>query len=197
MLYGLWPLDHGFSAFENVGWLHKNFMGGFPRVAYGMTCGILLYRWFTHISAHKRFAATARFGKYSFLLYALPVAVFAANPKSNLGLYELFVLVIAAPAMVILGAMVDPREVLLVKAESFLGWISYPLYCLHLPIGVLLYFWGVLQPTRTSAVVCSLLVVAIAAIVCRFWDEPIRAFLSRRSPSAVHRAAPLTRAAGL
>jgi peptidoglycan/LPS O-acetylase OafA/YrhL len=117
----------------NVGTTSWNILGGFPRVFYGFTCGMLLC--ILRID-HKIISGRSRdIGPLALYAALLGVLLF---PHSVRGLFQVSFIAIVAPALVFVGANYNPRTKLLTSVSEFLGWLSYPLYCLHAPIFYLL-----------------------------------------------------------
>ena len=116
----------------DIGWQASSFFSGFPRVFYGFVLGILLYR-FTNGDAEQK-------AKMLFSRSIHPLALYAALtlillfPFKLYGLYNEFFLAIIAPLLVVLGSVSLCRDSFTLYISRFLGWISYPLYCLHVPI---------------------------------------------------------------
>jgi peptidoglycan/LPS O-acetylase OafA/YrhL len=50
------------------------------------------------------------------------------------GLYSLLVIAVLAPLLVIQGGNAKCANRIILAASEFLGWISYPVYCLHFPV---------------------------------------------------------------
>lgn len=85
------------------------------------------------------------------------------------GLYRFFVLLVAAPYLVVQGSQAQCRSAAMRRASRFLGWISYPVYCLHRPVGyeiTLLHTQGILTtnvPLQAIAVPATLLTSVLVA----------------------------------
>lgn len=163
------------------GWGTSNFLLGFPRVLFGFTFGVFLYR-FTHdgnwIKAH---SFCRKYLRSPWPLY-LALAGVLAVPTTLHGVYPALILAIVAPSLVFIGACVDCNNIFDATISKFSGWISYPIYCLHFPIGravFLLAADGHLSPAQAASV-AAVITIAVAVIFTRFYDEPIRAYLSRR-----------------
>ncbi|MEI9986430.1 MAG: acyltransferase [Aliidongia sp.] len=117
-----------------------NFLGGVPRVGFGFTLGILLHALTRDGIGTQRAAAVLRRVPYpSFVLYAALAAMFLF-PNTVRGLYPLLALATVAPAIVFIGAQLRTGPGLETDVARFLGWVSYPVYCLHVPILRLVIF---------------------------------------------------------
>ena len=87
-----------------------------------------------------------------------------------------------APALVYRGAMLAPSGKAIARISAFLGWISYPLYCVHYPIGRLVFAYaprGDIHVVRTAILAAGVSIVA-AAVLAKFVEEPIRSYLGKR-----------------
>jgi peptidoglycan/LPS O-acetylase OafA/YrhL len=73
-----------------------------------------------------------------------------------------------------------------------LGWISYPVYCLHYPIGRLAKFLGVgtHDPGYLPMGAGIAVTLAAAMALTRWYEEPVRAALSARRWRGVEGAVP-------
>jgi peptidoglycan/LPS O-acetylase OafA/YrhL len=164
---------HGF------GWATLNFFGGFPRVFYGFTCGIVLY-----LGVREMEAKSERRKTKPLLLYAALFAVLAF-PFALKGTYYLLVIGVVAPALVLLGALTECKNRCEQALSSVLGWMSYPIYCLHTPIGIgvdIVYEkYNVAAVTGVSAVVASVWCTIISAvIITKVYEEPCRKYLTMK-----------------
>jgi peptidoglycan/LPS O-acetylase OafA/YrhL len=184
------PLDF------NPGWGADNFIGGFPRVIFEFSIGVFIYS----LSRNSRFAAVfARAPsviRNPYALYLVLIALFAW-PKDLKGLYVVFVLVVAAPIMIMAGSQALAEGRIASKVAKFLGWISYPVYCLHFPIGRAVFLlsasWNYHQPVAAAASI--LLTIVIASALTKLYDEPVRSYLSRRAAARESTNAALLRPA--
>jgi peptidoglycan/LPS O-acetylase OafA/YrhL len=171
-----------------------NFLGGLPRVGFGFTLGMLLHGLARDGVGQRAAEAVSRRVPYpSFALYAglLAVLVFPATLR---GLYAMAALAVAVPAIVLAGAGIRPRGGLETRIARFLGWISYPLYCLHVPIfrAIICIHGGVhgsAYPLMGAGVLATF---AVAIVAAKGYDEPLRAALSARLPAAPRRLARAT-----
>lgn len=191
MTVAAWQTSHryGYPGLSfGGGTSQSNFLIGFPRVFYGFYTGVLLY--------HLRERAApwlARLPAWLFspwFLYAV-LALMLAVPFTMKGFYPALILLVLAPALVLLGArsMTMGRGTALVSHG--LGWISYPLYCVHMPIGWVVSVlavaghWGPVT-TALVAVVASL---GGSTLMARFLEPPVKAVLAALWPKPARTAA--------
>ena len=114
---------------------------------------------------------------------AMPHVGGAENFRLN-GLYDAFCIIVIFPAVVFLGASDIPGDISS-RASRFLGNISYPLYITHYPIVYLYLAWvhdAEVPFSRALPVAVGVLFICIAvAYGClKLYDEPVRAWLSKR-----------------
>jgi peptidoglycan/LPS O-acetylase OafA/YrhL len=115
------------------GWNTSTFAGLFPRVFFGFSCGILIHRAMQPTFTKRLPPALARVLQNP-LLPALLLICTLAMPLRLHGAYSLFSIALLAPSLVVLGATASSRNIAINKASEFLGWISFPVYCLHRPV---------------------------------------------------------------
>jgi peptidoglycan/LPS O-acetylase OafA/YrhL len=154
---------------------------GFARVLYPFFAGMLLCRVGKLIRI-----------KNAFTVCSLLLIVFFSIPRlggtTHLwmnGLYESFCIIVVFPLIVSIGAGGTMTRNFVTKVCKFLGDISYPLYITHYP---LIYFhvaWVVNNKVPMGrgllgGVVVLILSVAIAYASLKFYDEPVRKWLTKR-----------------
>lgn len=101
------------------------------------------------------------------------------------GLYEACCIVLFFPFIVAAGAGDRLTNPMAVKLCRFFGDISYPLYITHYPLIYVYTAWVIRDhvPVRVGAPMGVLLVVTaitVAYASLKLYDEPVRAWLSRR-----------------
>ena len=153
---------------------------GFARLLYPFLAGMLLMR------SGKRIHVRHSFYVCSLLLiicFALPRFGGPSHLWQN-GLYEAFCIIVVFPLIVAMGAggriAAAPSRLCRV-----LGDISYPLYMTHYPLIYLYTAWIGRGPhtvgQRTAwGILLWCTAVALAFACLKLYDEPVRAFLSRR-----------------
>jgi peptidoglycan/LPS O-acetylase OafA/YrhL len=160
-----------------LGWSSETFLAGFLRVSFSFSAGVLIYR--LHSRARK---ATSLANLIPFVL----VPLFALNPK-HMSLYGLFCIVVAFPALIILGSRFQPRST---RFCRFLGDVSYPLYVIHVPLlGLAAWILAMngLPPNAGGSLGGVLLIAALIGvswILAKTYDPVARAWLRSRLLSA-------------
>jgi peptidoglycan/LPS O-acetylase OafA/YrhL len=162
------------------GWGATNFIGGFPRVFFGFTLGMLLFvvandtrAWFHSFSEN--------YIRSSYLLYILLVAIFAF-PLQIKGLYPMLVVATIAPCLVFFGSKMHCTNRVESNIARFLGWISYPLYCLHFPVGRAVFLaGGDFRAPRWVLVIISIVITfVVSVILTKLLEEPVRSYFSTK-----------------
>jgi len=164
----------------NVGAQPNNFVGGFVRVGFSFTLGLLLYR--LHASGRLRVPKLSIFvpvfGIIAMMVLPAPDIPYGA------AIHDLVCVVLVVPALILLAVNADVPH----RWERILAWLgimSYPLYALHMPIlkvfGEPIVTPGLphwIKAVGWAGVVC--ITVMIATFVAYRIDAPIRAWLSKR-----------------
>lgn len=173
---------HGHSIVDlEDGSVGRGIDGGFYRVMFGFTIGVLLHK--TKISGVdlRMIDGLKQVLRNSYGLYVVALLLFMF-PMSLRGMYPVFAIFCVAPCLVMVGANLTCAGVFEAKIARFLGWLSYPIYLLHFPIGRAVFM--LVGTPNGSVIVPALVTCAItlvsAIIVTRYVEEPVRAFLSKR-----------------
>ncbi|HET9652974.1 MAG TPA: acyltransferase [Usitatibacter sp.] len=163
---------------EAPGWSTRNFPGGICRTAYAFFSGVLLHRWL---------APGARWGRQAAIALAIAVTAMLAVPRGH-GYYIEYWLacaVLVVPVVVGLAAKCDVGSGRLAAWCDYSGRLSYPLYCLHYP---LLMVVGTVAETPPEYVVRLVAfvaaVIAFSHVLLVYFDEPLRARLALRRQRA-------------
>ena len=167
-----------------VGWTIDtvNFWGGFIRMLFPFSMGMLLARTFKPRKIKGAFWICA---SALIVLFSVPY-IPSANGISLNSLYEFVCIACIFPALVWIGAC-GTASGATGKANTFLGNLSYPLYIVHYPIMYIFYAWLIKNDIYTFAgcwTVALLVIassIALAWICLKFYDEPVRRWLSKRS----------------
>ena len=125
--------EHHLQLDPDAGWSLQNFLRGFPRVFYGFACGMLLYKLQSQTATHPRLKFVQSIRPLGPLwLYACLTAVLIFPFKMS-GIFYLITIVGFAPFLIMQGGKTECHG-LVRSCSEWLGWLSYPIYCLHLPI---------------------------------------------------------------
>ena len=176
-------LNYNATLESGMGWGTLNFMGGFPRVLYGFSCGVLLYKWRSRHHEKKRMRPLLA-DLQTLVLYNI-LAACLLFPYRVFGLYYFASILFIAPALVWFGSHAQGNSVPVVKASQFLSWLSYPIYCLHLPVlmgcAVLDEKTQVVSRLGFSYQIAAIAVtLALAVMLTKLVDEPVRKWLAKQ-----------------
>ena len=154
----------------------ETFIGGFPRVFFNFVVGILLAR----IPSSSREWRKPQI--ISVILLCLLVAWFIVPDfATGKSIYYLMSILVIFPLLIFYGSGLEIEDSLIGTMSNFLGWLSYPLYCLHFPVTRLvqmLIVIGAIKPD--SAILASTAIsIILSVIICKFADEPLRKYFSR------------------
>lgn len=153
------------------GFYYGNFLSGFPRTSFSFSLGILIY------TLHRdRLLPPIRLGFVPLSIVLL--AVFSPVKHWGGDFYEFACVVVVFPLVLTAGAQNEPNGAV-ARVAAWSGALSYPVYVLHLP---LLRFADVLWGgTWQRLFGMAVLIVAVAFLVLKLYDEPMRRWLSRGS----------------
>ena len=169
----------------NAGWSLHTFAAAFPRVAFAFFAGVALYRsGEPHASARFR---PARWALPAVLLmlvvFVLPARLPAPLPVA--GLVSAFGVLALGPLIVWTHAAARPGP-LLAALCSRLGWLSYPLYIVHVPLfnGLALFDPPGGWPAPPWAVIVAKTALALALAGGVAWLDDARRRWQRRQSVA-------------
>lgn len=178
-VFSVWgPLGDICVGFSLTG---ENIVGGSLRLLFAFPAGLLLSRVFRPVRV-----------RGAFWIGSLAVVALASVPRIGgsehlwmNGVYDALCAVVLFPLIVWIGASGKTTDRVTSRVCKFLGDISYPLYMVHYPFIYLYYAWvknenltfGQSLPGAAALVAGS---VALAWLCLRFYDEPVRRFLSKR-----------------
>lgn len=166
-------------------WWVRSVVGGTARAVFGIFLGILMYR--VYLQRNPK-----RFANLSPWLPLVCALAFGCIPKGEfdwaIDLVGVFVVV---PACVYIGACITRCGQRTAAFFTVMAGASYPLYLLHLPVARLLE--GVIADPLSdraplAGVLLTLIMVVLSIAVQRYFDEPVRRYLSvklglRRRPA--------------
>ena len=167
-----------------VGWTlaDMNFWGGLLRMLLPFMTGIVISRYF------KPMAIRGAFWKCSLLVVVfLSLPAFGGERVWINCLFEAACVIFVFPLIVYMAASGTTSTETSTLICKFLGDISYPLYAIHYPTMYLFYHYiGFPATWRTPGETWPLMVllvvgnVAMAYIVWKFYDEPLRKWLTKK-----------------
>ncbi|MDE6324431.1 MAG: acyltransferase [Paramuribaculum sp.] len=179
-----WAVTDMSGAYHlGVGWgmADWGFVGGFLRLSFSFSIGLLMQRRFRPVRIRGAFWIC------SALIAIILVCPYVGGPEPSPlnGIYDAVATVFIFPAVVWLGAGGTTSDAFSTRLCENLGELSYPVYIVHYPVMYLFYSWvwtNGLGYTQVWPVCCGLLVliVLMAWASLRFYDQPVRRWLSAR-----------------
>jgi peptidoglycan/LPS O-acetylase OafA/YrhL len=155
----------------------SSYFAGWGRVFWSFFAGVMLYR---RYSRKRRAALPSWVG----ILLMLAVAILFASPSSDV-VFSVASAFLCFPLIIWIGAQVRLAG-LAARVASWLGLISYAVYITHLPVltltldaADLLHIYPAASFVVRLTVVAGI-AVAVAWLLDRVYDRPIRNWLSRR-----------------
>ena len=157
------------------------FTGGSLRLIFSFSAGLLLSRIFKPVNIKGAFwicsAAVVA-------LLAIPRIGGAEHLWMN-GLYDAMCCIVFFPILVYLGASGKSTDKYTTRICKFLGDISYPLYMVHYPFIYLYYAWVknnelTFQDSLPGAIAVVIGSIILAYICLKFYDMPVRKYLTNR-----------------
>lgn len=157
------------------------FTGGFLRVLFSFSAGLLLFRIFKPTKV-----------RGAFWLCSLAVIALLTMPRiggeSHLwanGVYESICVLLLFPLIVYFGASGKTTDKYTTNICKFLGEISYPLYIVHYPFIYMYYAWVKNENLTFSQSLPGALAVVLGSIVLAYlclklYDVPLRKYLTNK-----------------
>ena len=179
--YAAFAVFNGSGSYSmGVGWTlaDLNFLGGFLRVTFSFSCGLLLSRDFRPVRIKGAFWIC------SFIIMALLSVPYLGTEANWInGLYDAVCTLMIFPAVVYMGASGTVSGKASSRICSTLGDISYPLYIIHYPIMYLFYSWlwknGLTFAQTWPVAICIFIGAPVLAyIVLKLYDLPVRRWLT-------------------
>jgi peptidoglycan/LPS O-acetylase OafA/YrhL len=176
-----------FQGGVDVGQRPSTLWGGFPRVGVGFFGGVLLYR---VIAAARARGWSAPVLPAPFLVTALCLVAILSVPRRYGPEFDLLALFVLFPVLVTLAAAPGTSGGYGARLCRLAGDLSYPVYVLHYPLYVLIgglgfQMAGIVLSVPLRGIVSATIVIVIAWLVLKLYDEPLR----RRLMQAVKRPA--------
>lgn len=163
-----------------TGWAWNTYWAAFVRVAYPFFAGLLLYR------LNIRLALPHSYAWLSLLL----VVLFAAPALGRFdAVYEALCVIVAFPLVICLGAGVGRLNGLAGSLCRLSGRLSYPIYIIHYPVVYVFAHWvWKTQPDTASVWLVAVLlyvgVIFAGWLLLKYYDEPLREYLTRKLSAA-------------
>ena len=158
----------------DLGWSTPTFFGGIARVMWSFPIGMVMYRMTRGLKPRTTWFALVP------LLLVILVLCYRGSANQT-ALWELVDVAIVFPVILLAGIALEPPKVL-IKMFSLVGDLSYPLYILHSPFTFA--FVRVLHRTNMQPIGVGLLfagaVGLLSALAARFYDRPLRSWMSQR-----------------
>lgn len=165
-----------------VGWTFAgySFIGGFLRLLFSYSAGMLIYRIYRSIHI-----------KGAFWICSLSIVILLSMPfvgsNGNLwlnNLYDSVCIIVIFPVLLYIAASASVKGNISNKLCKFLGDISYPLYIVHYPFMYLLYSWvwkNSLTFSQTWPIIICMLIgnIVLAYLCLKLYDSPIRKWLGK------------------
>ncbi len=173
----------GYGMF-GVGWTLDavNFFGGFIRMMFPFTMGMLIQRNFKPMKIRGAFWLCA-----AILVALFHVPFIPGNDVICLnGLYEACCIALVFPLLIWMAASGATTDIYSTKVCKFLGDISFPVYIVHYPLMYLFYAWLIDKKLYTLAETWPVALAVCAASVLlayaclKLYDEPVRKWLTKR-----------------
>ena len=166
-----------YAGHLDLGWSAENFIGGFVRILFSFTVGILIYRLMDFKKISLKLPALF------IILSVLAVLIFPLEQKTIY--YDLICVFLAFPALVYF-ACTSEIGLFLKRPFYVLGQISYALYILHTPLILWLAGgWKMIAHSEPqdnpipSFVFIVTGVLVISFLATKIFDEPVRRYLRK------------------
>jgi peptidoglycan/LPS O-acetylase OafA/YrhL len=156
-----------------TGWDAPTFADGFPRVFFSFLAGLTVYRFNLAIR-----------NRLNFLLLAiLLIGVFMFPHRTNDWITEMILVMLAFPLLLSLGAGTTAQGWIR-SFCVFTGRLSYPLYMAHIwAVWLFGNYLTAMKPGKVEMYLVAGIVFAVSVllgyIALRFYDEPVRKWLTK------------------
>lgn len=154
---------------ESAGWGRDNFLGGFPRVIYTFFAGVLLHRVRPLLEKLPLLPPAMLIGATGLMFLV---------PEFRLHTYYWFICAVAVVPLLVACAIRREGDWRHARAQQFahyLGGLSYPIYCIHVPISsvnsTLFDDTAYRTPVVCAGIVLSFL---LAHLIYRRLEQPLQ-----------------------
>ena len=183
----IWFSVGNVSGYESigVGWTvgdSVNIFGGFLRMMFPFTLGMLLARNFKPVRVRGIFWLAI---VLLFALFSVPFFPSVGGICVN-GIFEMCCIMLIFPVIVWLGASGVTTDKASTGVCKFLGDLSYPLYIVHYPVMYLFYAWLIKNQLYTVADTWQVVLlvfavnITLAVVALKLYDEPVRRWLAAK-----------------
>lgn len=153
---------------SSPGWGTENILGGLPRSLYGFFAGVFLHSCLNGARRRLPSIRPTYLGLVLLLLFAIPQFAFS-------WLLWLGSTLLLVPVLVALGAVSHSDHPVSQKLSDYLGWLSYPIYCLHYPVySVYTTMTGNADMHLWGAFLCGTVTISAAHLLAKYVDAPFR-----------------------
>jgi peptidoglycan/LPS O-acetylase OafA/YrhL len=161
----------------DVGYNLTDQWAALARVGYSFFAGVLIYRLFGRGEQKAQWVSLA-------CVAVLGVGLACHLPRALIAPYEIGMVLVGMPVLVIAAARFEPGPTI-GRIFSWIGLMSYGIYCLHQPLGNLtLMEIGRYVPRGLSGAFVGVLFIAAVVLLCWaldvFYDAPLRRWLRAR-----------------
>ncbi len=161
------------------GWNDITFADGYARVLFSFIAGLVIYRFNLRIK-----------NNLHLLLYMVLLTVVFVTPHFEGDWYmELLMVVLVFPVLVMLGSGVAVKG-RIAQLCSILGNLSYPLYMTHYWMIWILGSYAATDPGQRNLYLFAgaifVATIILAWIVLKFFDEPLRKWLTMKMKTKKH-----------
>lgn len=169
----------------SVGWTldGENFAGGFLRMIFPYSLGMLLARTF---KPGRKFRGTFWIASALLLLLFIVPYIPGKSPVCLNAVYEMFCIMAVFPLIVCMAVSSGTAGTLTTKICGRLGDLSYPLYAIHYPVMYVFYAWLIegrhyhISEAAPQAILAIAASLVLAWLCLKFYDIPLRRSLSAR-----------------
>lgn len=162
---------------SEAGWATFNWIAGFPRTFYSFFMGVLIFNWSSKAPRKVLRNSGVELG----LLIAF-IIIFIEPWCHKSGLFFAVSVAVLIPCLILVSVNVEPASGPRVERfYEYLGWISYPLYCLHFPLlklAAVFDFWIDLRRWSVGVIFITFTFI-FCHVVAKYFDEPVRKFLAK------------------
>lgn len=182
----VWTLsDMSGSYHTGFGWSMADygFVGGLLRLSFSFSAGLLMARGFKPMRV--RACGFAVCSTLIVAMLAMPYITTDGSKSIANACYDLICTLLVFPTVVYIGASTPNGSGISDRVCRFLGSISYPVYIIHYPMMYLFYayVWSeglTFAQTWPVAVAICLGAIILARLFLKYYDEPLRACLSKK-----------------